>query len=541
MELRRTYVNSIMTTNADTSVLDGSFVMQGQQYAKEMEGLTVRQIRSKQNGHKMHITTDKAKLTELIKRASQMAAGDSAEYRLVQATWVRLKSRYNWLEASYDVLEEKLRAVEPVDTEASTRYQTEWNTMYNDRASLERSVVQLQVEKESKKMMEETQYSSELNAQHEKEIMEQRMEKEKELKEEFRNRDGIKKALKMPTLTKDFTLSDFDNWKKTLRVYWKLNDMSSMSQTAQMEIFLSFLATELKTEVRSRVEDDTEVMESSFGISCMDVLNDMFRVFHPIFACRAAYFTMRRKDGESGGHFLARLKQAQKQAQVEKMKPDDISAHLAHAHIRIEALEDKWNRKPELTLAELTEYVANWDRAHNISTTVKNTNANVNAASLSPGNRNAYQKDRAPQPPGQGGAGGDGFQCYRCGGNHLKRDCTKKYNEVMCGYCKIKGHHIGACNRRPGSRPARPAPQPPRGAPRPAQNNNVDQQPQQQQPPQQQQLPESVGMNSNVQQASADMVVAQAAAAAAAAYEPFAGPATVPRLRDSLPTPRLQM
>ena len=48
-------------------------------------------------------------------------------------------------------------------------------------------------------------------------------------------------------------------------------------------------------------------------------------------------------------------------------------------------------------------------------------------------------------------------------------------------------------------------------------------------------------MNSNAQQASADMVVAQAAAAAAAAYEPFAGPATVPRLRDSLPTPRLQM
>ena len=524
------------STGGDTSVLDGSMIVQGQQYAKELENLSVRQIRNKQNGHKMHITTDKAKLVDLVKRATQMEAGDSAEYRLVQSTWIRLKSRYNWLEASYDVIEEKLQAAETVDTETSSRYQTEWNTMYNDRASLERMVVQLQVEKESKRMMEETQYSSELKAQNEQKIMEDRMKKEKELKEEFRNRDGVKKALKMPTLTRDFTLSDFDNWKKTLKVYWKLNDMSSMSQTAQMEIFLGFLSTEITTEVRSKVDDDADVMESSFGVSCMDVLNDLFKVFHPIFACRAAYFTMKRRDGESGGHFLARLKQAQKQAQVEKMKPDDITAHLAHAHIRIEVLEEKWNRKPELSLMELSEYVANYDRANNISTTVKNA-ANVNAATLSPGNKNTYQKDRAPQPPGGGGGGaGEKLMCYRCGGNHMRKDCPKKHSEVACSYCKINGHHISVCTRRPAFRPARSAPQPPRGQQqrRPAQNNNVDQQAPQQQAP----VDEGAG-----QQQSADVegVVSQAAAAVAAAQEAFAGPAVVPGLRSSLLTPRLQM
>ena len=166
------------------------------------------------------------------------------------------------------------------------------------------------------------------------------------------------------------------------------------------------------------------------------------------------------------------------------------------------------------------------------------------AASLTPGSRPAMQRDK-PAPPG--------MQCFVCGGAHFVRSCKRNAKGLVCDTCKRIGHVSKVCHLqglRQSRRPAAPQQQFRPQQRRPfynnaqanaaGQTNGVQQhmaahmmQTQQQMAPTQQMQMQGYGPS--------DQVAAQAAAAHAAAAQQFMGPATVTQLRDSLPTPRLQM
>ena len=278
----------------------------------------------------------------------------------------------------------------------------------------------------------------------------------------------------------------------------------------------------------------------------------MFSTMYPVFCCRSALWDMRRKQGETPSHYVARVMKAGKQAQLDKLGPDDILAHVIHHGMDIHALQERWNRKESVSLSTMNVMIAAYERGENnenkskrdettkaLVNAVSEEAATVAAASLTPGNRQAMQRDRQAPP---------GMQCFVCGGAHLVRTCKKNAKTLTCDTCKRIGHVSKVChlqNLRQSRRPVmQQAPQQFRPQQRRQFYNGAQANAATFQGTLQQQMA-APQMPPHVQQMQGyganDQLAAQAAAAHAAAVQPFMGPATVTQLRESLPTPRLQM
>ena len=536
---------------ADTSLLDASLLAQGSQLQSTLDDLSIEKLRARVAGNKAHLTKERTRLATLVNTCNSEDLADTVNYKLCVQQYHKVKARYAFLEAAYDTLNEKMQALNPLDEPRRMRYQKEWTELDTERQQTDEGFTNLQVAKDKQIETEKLEHEAGLlqlkdlavQAQKKKDdlaIQEQRKKDERDIKDEYRDRDNIKKSFKLAVISKDFTISDLDEWKKSLKAYWSINNLESLDRVEQIELFLTFLNTELKTEVRQKMNAKACVFDTDGNpFPCgVDVLTEIFNLKYPLFSCRATYFSMRKQTGETCNHFYARLLRAGLQAQLGALSINDIHAQMLHAHIETPELEEKWNKRDQLSLLDMERHMNNYDRAQAIKSTktVSTTPAaTVAAASLTPGNRNTYQRDQNTR----------GIQCFRCGDGHLAQECRRRYEDLNCSRCNKQGHVAKVCQQQfrrperyrtnraapapPAQQKKRRAPQPPVGtrAPGGAQLNNV-----------QQAQHEAAGSD---HESAVELLAANAAAAVAHANTPFMGPAQVSDLRGSLPTPTLQM
>ena len=188
----------------------------------------VAELKRSLPGYKAHLTKLRNKCTELINKVLSENCDDTANYRALMTLKDKTMGRFELVEAVQQLLIDKM-------TQEANTY----------------TPVTIQSMKDEKKETEDAQDEFldsvfRLQVLHDK-FIRQKEEAAKEAEKddkrsemiEFRNKENLQKQLKVPLLTRDNTMSEYQEWKRTFKVFYELNDMDELDEDIQTELFYS--------------------------------------------------------------------------------------------------------------------------------------------------------------------------------------------------------------------------------------------------------------------------------------------------------------
>lgn len=545
--LEHTFTDLELTPDANNQALATNYLTPD--YFSEY---SVEELQKKISSYKGHLTRDKTKTrTQQLDALAQDDQVDTPELRLCMKYHYKTRKCFDILDLLYQTIISKL--TEDTDEEGKVKnpplvvkMETDYATLMSDHDEYETSIQKLILAKKStailQRQVEEEKRKQDAQKEREKERKEQE-EKDDQRIVLSRNREQLKKAVKVQVLTKDFSMPQYAAWKEQFKCYYTLNAMAELEDDMARQIFVSHLSPELQTEIRQRVQattpvyDDGSLNAEEGERSAMEHLDEIFNLHYPIFRLRVKLLEIKRKQGETFSHFIARMEDAGDHADLDSISKEDLLALLIHANCEHQEAKEKWYKKPDITLDYLKASGENFDRgirnAETTTASVNNVNdpgsttAQVEAASMTLGNRHTFQADNRSQQR----VNEPRFTCFACGGNHTIVNCSAR--NLYCRQCHRGNHTQAVChlqhlrtsgnNRRGGRGRGRGSTRPSgRPAPRNAQVRYAE--------------------TTNDRDLSyADMAAANVAAANATNMQPLAGPAVTTAVRGSVPTPRLQL
>ena len=267
--------------------------------------------------------------------------------------------------------------------------------------------------------------------------------------------------LKPFTLTKNHNPQELRRWIKDFVRYFESGPLHLQPISRQRGFFDFCLDTELQTDL----EGFTTPSSPIFGPeSCLSILEERFRAFHPTFNRRVELFNVTKRKGEDSSSFLTRVKSLGLDADIGLLDTEGILAFIFLAADGDEEIRKEVSRQKTTSLNVVRDIVEERvthlreNEAANLKAKSSTVAAIAPVAAIPPRptssnfrnrpgtarpDRRSRHEARPQRPVDLRG------RCPRCAGTgHRPESCFVLAQGLTCHFCSKAGHIAPACRQR---------------------------------------------------------------------------------------------
>lgn len=128
-------------------------------------------------------------------------------------------------------------------------------------------------------------------------------------------------ALKPEKLTKDHLPEELRAWLGRNECWCSTSKMDRNAAKDQIQYFLSVLDKELSSRMRGKITDKTPIRGKD---GCLEILEKEFKALHPLLKRRFRFLMYQQSEGQKFTTYASLLEKKAKEADIDKMKPDDL-------------------------------------------------------------------------------------------------------------------------------------------------------------------------------------------------------------------------
>jgi hypothetical protein len=238
----------------------------------------------------------------------------------------------------------------------------------------------------------------------------------------------VQLALKPEKLTRDSTPAELRSWIRKFRAFYSMSGLHEASIPDQQAFLFQCIDIDLETTLRQNINENTEIFGDD---SCIEKIEDKFKLTYPLFTRRLDYFRYEQSKGQSFSDFYAHLRQLGDEAELPGLNVDDMYVFRMICGCSDQRLKEKFLKLESPTLEDLHKESELYEMAK------RALKAFDKGSSL---NGQSYVK-RVKASDFQG-------KCYGCGQAHhesKEKEC-KAWGKV-CHRCNKKNHFARFCLR----------------------------------------------------------------------------------------------
>ena len=224
---------------------------------------------------------------------------------------------------------------------------------------------------------------------------------------------------------------DWYRWKRRFDQFRSASGLEGESEAKQISTLLYCMGDEAEMVLSST--GITDAQRRTYRTVC-EKLDGFFKVRRNVIFERARFNKRNQLPGEPAERYIMELYNLIENCKYGDLAPEMMRDRLV-VGIRDEALSEKLQLDPELTLEKAKKMIRQREAVHEQLQTLKEEpDKAMDAMSAGPGN-SRRQKN------------GQQRQCMRCGkGQHPRDRCPAK--EALCHRCQRKGHYSAQCRSR---------------------------------------------------------------------------------------------
>ena len=256
-------------------------------------------------------------------------------------------------------------------------------------------------------------------------------------------------ALKPKVLTRDAKPVELTAWVERFIAYHRSSRLDKCTLLEQQAYFKAFIDAHLNSKLRSKIQNNTPVLDSATDVSCMDHLREVFLVQHPIFSRRLAFYKAKQEPGQEFSDFAAKLERQGDECDLTKVEVDETYVMRYYTACTDVKLQEEFLKIKDPTKEKMLDVVATYENGKRYSQSMREAGtARANATSSTRGkSRGSSSKGEAPAWKQLKSKLVRERRCFRCGDSLPKNDSDHKCKAIdaTCKNCERQGHFAGVC------------------------------------------------------------------------------------------------
>jgi hypothetical protein len=216
---------------------------------------------------------------------------------------------------------------------------------------------------------------------------------------------------------------------RKFRAFYSTSNLSRAQLEDQQAFFLSYLDLDLETTIRESID----VMTAIFGDtdSCMEFLEQKFRVTYPLFTRRLDYFWYCQAPGQTFAEYVAKLRQKGNEADLAALSVDEMYVFRVLSGLSDNKMKEKLLELKSPSLAALIAEATDIEVARRNLTAAGASDSQARFSRQEDKRRDNRSKSRGPPA---------GPKCPDCGNREHEEDYPCPAASRSCHHCKKKGH-----------------------------------------------------------------------------------------------------
>ena len=259
-------------------------------------------------------------------------------------------------------------------------------------------------------------------------------------------------ALKPKVLSRDAKPVELTAWVERFIAYHRSSRLDKCTLLEQQAYFKAFIDAHLNSKLRSKIQNNTPVLDDPADVSCLDLLREVFLVQHPIFSRRLAFYRAKQEPGQEFSDFAAKLERQGDECSLTNVEVDETYVMRYFTACTDTKLLDEFLKVTDPTKAKLLETVATYENGKRYQESMREAGtAKANATSSSKGkgkgSGSKSSKGDAPAWKQLKSKLVRERRCFRCGDSLPKEESDHKCKAIdaMCKSCDRRGHFAGVC------------------------------------------------------------------------------------------------
>ena len=255
---------------------------------------------------------------------------------------------------------------------------------------------------------------------------------------------NINKSLKPFTLLATHNPTEFKNWARQFKAYYRSSNMDVLEVPDQQIYLQSCIEPTLFAKISGKLDDTTEM----FGIDdgCLALLVKDFEERWPIFNRRLAFFRSAQQSGQETSTWFNELEELSLEADISELTTEEILVFRILCGMSNHKIRHELTKMKTPTLKDYKEKIVEMEISRRMESSLDTTRtAKAAAVKQKSGSRNQTNKQsglsKAEYNKSMQG------RCYRCGSkDHTRRDCPR--TDLVCHACGVQGHQSNVCYKK---------------------------------------------------------------------------------------------
>ena len=263
----------------------------------------------------------------------------------------------------------------------------------------------------------------------------------------------VQSALAPKALNRDANPTRLRDWSSEMKTFFSISKLTNASIADQHVFFYKGLDLDLKVAIQNEAEIDTPVFappDNPNAPSMMGLVLKKFDIAYPLFSRRVDFFKYIQTPKQSFGEFFARVRQLGDEADVAKLRPQDILVYKVICGTSDSKLRDEFFKLKEPTLDDLRNCESEYAMRRRNNRGCEAAQGAPRASSVNAVQNGARPKDNKNRRGNDNKKNSGGKvqlslehlrgKCMTCGESRHEAGTKCPMKGLKCNHCKKTGH-----------------------------------------------------------------------------------------------------
>ena len=254
---------------------------------------------------------------------------------------------------------------------------------------------------------------------------------------------NVNKSLKPFTLLATHNPTEFKNWGRQFKAYYRSSHMETLEVPDQQIYLQSCLEPKLHSKIFNKMDDTTPIFNAG---GCIELLQEDFEQRWPLFNRRLAFFRSAQQPGQDVSAWVGELQELAEEADIPELRAEDTILFRILCGIHNQKIRHELTKIQKPTLKDYTDKITEMEVSRRMESSLDvSSRPTAKAAAVKhKKNRNTSKASAVSKKDIIASLKG---KCFRCGyDRHEKGPCPKA--DATCQACNAKGHTAKVCFKR---------------------------------------------------------------------------------------------